>query len=65
MTNGDVSNHSQFEFLDDHWQLPQAEVQECLGQPVPQIVGPVSVAATVWIGSTRLIDNLRCRPERC
>lgn len=34
-------------------------------QPVEQIVGPVCVAAAVWIGSTRLIDNLLCRPERC
>jgi pantoate--beta-alanine ligase len=27
-------------------------------QPVERIVGPVCVAAAVWIGSTRLIDNL-------
>ena len=27
-------------------------------QPVERIVGPVCVAGAVWIGSTRLIDNL-------
>jgi pantoate--beta-alanine ligase len=31
-------------------------------QPVEQIRGPVRVAAAVWAGSTRLIDNLLCRP---
>jgi pantoate--beta-alanine ligase len=28
-------------------------------QPVEQIAGPVRVAAAVWLGATRLIDNLR------
>ena len=32
-------------------------------QPVERIAGPVCVAAAVWIGSTRLIDNVLCRPE--
>jgi len=31
-------------------------------QPVAQITGPVRVAAAVWIGSTRLIDNVLCQP---
>ena len=31
-------------------------------QPVEQITGPVRVAAAVWIGKTRLIDNLLCVP---
>jgi pantoate--beta-alanine ligase len=31
-------------------------------QPVDRIAGPVRVAAAVWIGSTRLIDNLLCKP---
>lgn len=31
-------------------------------QPVDRIRGPVRVAGAVWIGSTRLIDNLLCRP---
>jgi len=29
-------------------------------QPVERIVGPVVVAGALWVGSTRLIDNLRC-----
>lgn len=32
-------------------------------QPVERVVGPVCVAAAVWIGSTRLIDNIRCGPR--
>jgi pantoate--beta-alanine ligase len=31
-------------------------------QPVERIDGPVRVAAAVWLGPTRLIDNLLCRP---
>lgn len=31
-------------------------------QPVERIEGPVRVAAAVWLGSTRLIDNMLCRP---
>ena len=30
--------------------------------PVEQITGPVRVAGAVWIGRTRLIDNILCRP---
>ena len=29
-------------------------------QPVERIAGPVRVAAAVWVGGTRLIDNLPC-----
>jgi len=29
-------------------------------QPVERITGPVRVAAAVWLGRTRLIDNVRC-----
>ena len=29
-------------------------------QPVERIAGPVRVAAAVWVGGTRLIDNLAC-----
>jgi pantoate--beta-alanine ligase len=32
-------------------------------QPVRQIAGPVRLAAAVWLGSTRLIDNLLCGAE--
>jgi pantoate--beta-alanine ligase len=31
-------------------------------QPVEQICGPVVVAGALWVGSTRLIDNVRCAP---
>ncbi|MGE0592183.1 MAG: pantoate--beta-alanine ligase [Vicinamibacterales bacterium] len=31
-------------------------------QPVPQITGPVLVAGALWVGHTRLIDNLSCTP---
>jgi len=31
-------------------------------QPVEKISGPVRVAAAVWLGSTRLIDNVLCQP---
>jgi pantoate--beta-alanine ligase len=31
-------------------------------QPVERIAGPVRVAAAVWLGSTRLIDNMLCEP---
>ncbi len=31
-------------------------------QPVARIEGPVLVAAAVWLGGTRLIDNLVARP---
>lgn len=30
-------------------------------QPVEKITGPVRVAAAVWLGSTRLIDNVLCK----
>jgi pantoate--beta-alanine ligase len=29
-------------------------------QPVDHIEGPVVVAGALWVGATRLIDNLRC-----
>lgn len=31
-------------------------------QPVAEITGPVRVAGAIWVGSTRLIDNLLCTP---
>jgi pantothenate synthetase len=31
-------------------------------QPVERIDGPVRIAAAVWIGATRLIDNVLCQP---
>jgi len=37
-------------------------VDPCDMQPVERIAGPVRVAAAVWLGSTRLIDNMLCEP---
>jgi len=31
-------------------------------QPVQRVRGPVVVAGALWVGTTRLIDNLRCEP---
>jgi pantoate--beta-alanine ligase len=31
-------------------------------QPVQRISGPVVIAGALWVGNTRLIDNVRCAP---
>jgi pantoate--beta-alanine ligase len=31
--------------------------------PVERVAGPVRIAAAVWLGTTRLIDNVRCGPR--
>ena len=31
-------------------------------QPIGRITGPVIAAGALWVGSTRLIDNLLCDP---
>ena len=31
-------------------------------QPVDRVAAPVLVAGALWVGTTRLIDNLRCHP---
>jgi pantoate--beta-alanine ligase len=33
-------------------------------QPVERISAPVVIAGAMWVGSTRLIDNIRCAPAR-
>ena len=33
-------------------------------QPVTKITGPVIAAGALWVGSTRLIDNVRCTPGK-
>jgi pantoate--beta-alanine ligase len=38
-------------------------VDPCEVQPVAEIRGPVLVAAAVWLGSTRLIDNVTATPR--
>ena len=32
-------------------------------QPVERITAPVVIAGAMWVGSTRLIDNIRCAPR--
>jgi len=31
-------------------------------QPVTKVTGPVVAAGALWVGNTRLIDNVRCEP---
>ena len=31
-------------------------------QPVTRVTGPVVAAGALWVGQTRLIDNVRCAP---
>ncbi len=33
-------------------------------QPVDQVTGPVVAAGALWVGTTRLIDNMRCVPRQ-
>jgi pantoate--beta-alanine ligase len=33
-------------------------------QPVTEVTGPVVAAGALWVGTTRLIDNIRCTPRR-
>jgi pantoate--beta-alanine ligase len=37
-------------------------VDPVLFQPVAHVDGPVVAAGALWVGGTRLIDNLRCEP---
>ena len=49
---------------DDRLRLEYLEVVDAEDlQPVERIEGPVLVAGALWVGSTRLIDNLRCSPS--
>jgi pantoate--beta-alanine ligase len=48
---------------DDRLRLEYLEVVDPEDlQPVKRIEGPVLVAGALWVGSTRLIDNLLCSP---
>ena len=31
-------------------------------QPVEHVTGPIVAAGALWVGTTRLIDNIRCVP---
>jgi pantoate--beta-alanine ligase len=33
-------------------------------QPVTRVTGPVIAAGALWVGNTRLIDNIRCTPPK-
>jgi pantoate--beta-alanine ligase len=33
-------------------------------QPVTRVTGPVVAAGALWVGNTRLIDNVRCAPRK-
>jgi pantothenate synthetase len=33
-------------------------------QPVTRVTGPVVAAGALWVGNTRLIDNVRGTPPR-
>jgi pantoate--beta-alanine ligase len=33
-------------------------------QPLTRVTGPVVAAGALWVGNTRLIDNIRCTPPR-
>jgi pantoate--beta-alanine ligase len=33
-------------------------------QPVARVAGPVVAAGALWVGATRLIDNVRCTPPQ-
>ncbi len=49
---------------DDHLRLEYLEIVDPENiQPVEWIEGPVLVAGALWVGSTRLIDNLLCSPS--
>jgi pantoate--beta-alanine ligase len=41
--------------------LALVDPDEC--QPVDRVTGPVIAAGALWVGSTRLIDNVRCVPQ--
>ena len=51
--------------VDDRLRL---EYLECVDpddfQPVTRVTGPVIAAGALWVGQTRLIDNVRCTPPR-
>lgn len=49
---------------DDRLKLEYLEIVEPVDfQPVSTVQGPVVVAGALWVGATRLIDNMRCTPR--
>jgi pantoate--beta-alanine ligase len=48
---------------DDRLKLEYLEIVEPVDfQPVSHVKGPVVAAGALWVGTTRLIDNMRCFP---
>jgi pantoate--beta-alanine ligase len=64
-THADVVKRESLGVLNEHPEV-RVEYLEIVGpgdmQPVDQITGPVRVAGAIWIGKTRLIDNILCVP---
>ena len=64
-TRADVVKRESLRVLNDHPEV-RVEYLEIVGpedmQPVDEITGPVRVAGAIWIGKTRLIDNILCVP---
>ena len=49
---------------DDRLKLEYLEIVEPVDfQPVSTVKGPVVAAGALWVGATRLIDNMRCTPS--
>ncbi len=47
---------------EERLQLEYLELVDEEFQPVARVTGPVVAAGALWVGNTRLIDNLRCSP---
>ncbi|HXA03941.1 MAG TPA: pantoate--beta-alanine ligase [Bryobacteraceae bacterium] len=64
-TRADVVTRESLRVLNEHPEV-RVEYLEIVGpedmQPVDQITGPIRVAGAIWIGKTRLIDNILCVP---
>jgi len=64
-TRADVVKRESLRVLNEHPEV-RVEYLEIVGpedmQPVDQITGPIRVAGAIWIGKTRLIDNILCVP---
>ncbi len=49
--------------FDDRLRLEYLEIVDPLDfQPITRVTGPVIAAGALWVGATRLIDNMRCVP---
>ena len=64
-TRADGIKHESLRVLNEHPEI-RVEYLEIVGpedmQPVDEITGPARVAGAIWIGKTRLIDNILCVP---